>query len=354
MSSPSNTRKRIIWTGLVTALILQGFFVVRYLQPQFAVAETPEAVQPTTSTSGAVSALGRFEPTHKVIKLAPPTGNEVARIEKLFVEEGDYVKAGQVIAVLDSQSRSRAALLEAQKQVLTAQARLAKVEAGAKRADLTAQEAECARIETRLAQARIDLGRYQSLHKDGIVSKFDLDQRQLEVDTLQRELARAQSTLTSIGEVRPVDVSVSKAEIAAGEAAVAKANEQLETAYVRASASGRVLKIHTRAGETVSSKGILEIGETDRMYVVAEVFESDIKRVKIGQRAQISARALGEILNGTVEQTGLLIGKRDILDADPVADVDARVIEVRIRLDEADSKRVEGLTNMRVDVRIEK
>jgi len=53
-----------------------------------------------------------------------------------------------------------------------------------------------------------------------------------------------------------------------------------------------------------------------------------------------------------VAEIGSKIGKRSLLDTDPIADVDARVVEVRIKLDKSDSLRVANLTNLRVDVRI--
>ena len=57
------------------------------------------------------------------------------------------------------------------------------------------------------------------------------------------------------------------------------------------------------------------------------------------------------MLTGQVERIGLLIGKKDILKTDPVADADARVVEVDIRMEDPES--AARLTNLRVDVVIE-
>ena len=86
------------------------------------------------------------------------------------------------------------------------------------------------------------------------------------------------------------------------------------------------------------------------MYTVAEVYETDIGKVHVGQRATITSPALHGELMGTVERIGMKIGKRDVLDVDPAASTDARVVEVHIRLD--DSRAVAGLTNLQVEVRI--
>jgi ABC exporter DevB family membrane fusion protein len=87
------------------------------------------------------------------------------------------------------------------------------------------------------------------------------------------------------------------------------------------------------------------------MYAVAEVYEADIGRVRVGQQARVSSPALPRTLLGRVERIGLKIGRKDVLSTDPVADADARVVEVDILLD--DPEPAAALTNLRVDVVIE-
>jgi HlyD family secretion protein len=87
------------------------------------------------------------------------------------------------------------------------------------------------------------------------------------------------------------------------------------------------------------------------MYAIAEVYEADIGRVRVGQQAQVTSPALPRRLVGRVERIGLKVGKKDVLSTDPVADADARVVEVEIRLEE--SEPAATLTNLRVDVVIE-
>jgi HlyD family secretion protein len=112
-----------------------------------------------------------------------------------------------------------------------------------------------------------------------------------------------------------------------------------------------VLEVHAREGEKVGPDGIAEIAQTQAMYAIAEVYETDVGRVKLGQRATISSPALEDSVQGTVDRIGLKVGKKDVLATDPAARTDARVVEVEILLD--DSKRVAGLTNLQVDVAIQ-
>jgi HlyD family secretion protein len=88
------------------------------------------------------------------------------------------------------------------------------------------------------------------------------------------------------------------------------------------------------------------------MYVVAEVYESDVGKVHPGQHAHITSSSFSGELPGTVDEVGLQVGKKDVLNTDPVADIDSRVVEVKIRLDDSATQKVAGLTNAQVKVAI--
>ena len=96
--------------------------------------------------------------------------------------------------------------------------------------------------------------------------------------------------------------------------------------------------------------GIVEIGKTHEMYAIAEVYETDIGKVKVGQRATVTSPVLPEPLQGTVERIGLKVGKMDVLNTDPAAKTDARVIEVEVRLD--NSEAAAALTNLTIEITI--
>jgi len=119
---------------------------------------------------------------------------------------------------------------------------------------------------------------------------------------------------------------------------------------VRAPIDGQVLDVHTRAGEKVGPSGILDLGATQAMYAIAEVYETDIARVAVGQRAQVSSPVFAATINGVVERIRPKIQKQDALGTDPAARKDARVVEVEIRLDQ--SAPVAGLTLVQVEVLI--
>lgn len=123
---------------------------------------------------------------------------------------------------------------------------------------------------------------------------------------------------------------------------------------MKAPISGRILKVHAKSGEVVSTAGIVEIGNTSQMCAIAEVYQTDIHKVRLGQKAIITSTAFSKKLSGTVSEIGLLVDRQSILSINPGADTDRRVIQVKIHLDNpADSQLIAGLTNLQVDVAIQ-
>lgn len=352
-------------------------------------ASLPTAVKPRLMEAPVVenvAALGRLEPQGEVIYLSAPAAIEGARVGRLLVKLGDKVERDQVVAILDNYDRLKSALKLSQRQVKVAQSRLAQVKAGSKVGKIEAQSAEIQsleaelkgqmatqaavikRLQYELQNAETECSRYQRLYHDGAISasqrdniclKEDTLREQLQeaqatrsrtVNTLDQQLAAAISTRTEIVEVRPTDVAVVKAEVEAAEAGVQQAKANLDLAFVRSPRSGQILKIYTFAGERVGEKGIVALGNTSQMNVVAEVYETDIHKVAIGQQATIQSQGFLQELTGKVVEIGLQIGKKDVLGTDPAADSDVRVVEVRIRLDPVSNQKVEALTNLQVNV----
>lgn len=376
-------------TAVIAILSLGAvFFGISQVKHQSAVPVPSPTVAPTI----AVTALGRIEPKGEVIKLSVINAQD-SRVEKLFVEEGDSVKAGQVIAILHGLDKKQAALAEAEQNVATQQAKLAQIKAGdSKAGEIAAQQANIARIEAQLrtetlekeaaiARAKSELRnaqatyqRYLSLHQEGATSHATLGDKRQNFETAQARLNEAlaqksntiatlteqirqeKATLDKLNEVRPQDVQVAQAQVKYAQTQVAKAKADLDDLYVRVPVAGQILKINTRVGEQVNtSQGIVELGQTNQMYAVAEVYETDVGKVKLGQRATIISENGGFAgqLQGTVDHIGLQIKKKDILDSDPAAQKDARVVEVKVCIDPKDSPKAAGFTNLQVRVKID-
>jgi HlyD family secretion protein len=139
--------------------------------------------------------------------------------------------------------------------------------------------------------------------------------------------------------------------VAVERARLARARAELDRARVTAPAAGLVLDVHARPGERIGPEGILELGRIDRMYAVAEVYETDVGRVRIGQRARVTSPALAAPLDGRVEWIRPKVEKQDQIGTDPAARKDARVVEVKVLL--SDSTAAAPFTNLQVEVEIE-
>lgn len=376
----------LLGLGILGGSVVYALTLLR--EPAAEVVETPEsAIAPAPD----ITALGRIEPLGQVIAVSAPPALGGAKVERLLVEEGDRVAVDQIIAQLDNYERLQAALETARRELTVAEAALNIVEAGAKQGEIQAAEARIAtlisqqqgqrrtnqataeRLQAALNTAQAEYNRYQSLYNDGVVSASQRDQRQLEWVTAQKELAEAvaaaqetDSTLSQqireaqaqrdrIAEVRPVEVAQARAQVGQAEAQVRQAVTDLELGIVRSPITGQVLKIHARPGETIEGgSGILDLGRTDQMVVVAEVYESEITQVTLNQKATITSEnnTFSEPLEGRVAKIGRQVGRRAVLDTNPAADVDVRVVEVEILLSAADSQVVAGLTNAKVIAQI--
>jgi HlyD family secretion protein len=353
-------RSQLAWLAIVATLISGGiicyiFFRFRE-QPPIAPSQPSinMATQPTINmATQPIVSLGYLEPDQDgaIEVTGDSTGNRVI-VDKLFVKQGDYVKPGQVIATLSTRKTQQAAVKTAKTQVEIAQAKLAQVQTGAKQGDIQAQAAMVASAESKLINTKTEYQRYDSLYQQGVVSLEERDSRRLQLETAEASLRQQQEQLRSLAEIRPEDLQAAKAELNNAVAGLNEAKANLDLTFVRAPREGEIIQINTYPGELIGDSGILKLGQTNQMYVSAEIYQSDINRVKLSQQAKITGDAFKGELLGTVSKIGREVASQNVEDSDPLANVDARVIEVKIRLNQADSKKVAGLTNLQVKVKI--
>jgi len=278
-----------------------------------------------------VSALGRLEPRNGVFYITSPIIAEAgngAVLHTLHVAPGDEVEAGQLLAVIESFD-----LLESLRDEAIAAHHAALKEAGASEA---AADAECVRADV----TRREADRRKSLLEQNLSSQEESERASADA-TFQAAACRA-SRISA-------EAMTSRAALAQSRLSVR--NKSLARASIYSPINGRVLDVNTWPGESIGLSGILELGETSNMYAIAEVYETDIYKVKVGQSASISSAALPSVILGTVERVRPLVRKQDVTGTDPAARKDARVVEVEIKLD--DATLAATLTNLQVEVIIE-
>ncbi|MFO7630139.1 MAG: efflux RND transporter periplasmic adaptor subunit [Prochlorococcaceae cyanobacterium] len=301
---PGRRRWWLVGAGLLLAVLAAS----RWLPSRAPQAARPAAESKRTAEPArieAVSALGRLEPEGDIRLLAAPiTGiGGSPRITELLVEEGERVRQGQLLARFDNGPNQRA-----QRQLLVSR---------------------IANLEQRLTLQRRDLARYRQLSRAGAISSTDLDSREQQALALEGELIEARAEL-------------------------AKVETDLVNTELRAPIDGTVLRLLVRSGERPGDSGILELGASDRMEAVVEVYESDIGRVRAGQPVSLISENGGfqGELQGRVIRISPQVRQRSVLSTDPTGDADARIVEVRVALDPADGRRVRALTGLKVIARL--
>jgi len=265
-------------------------------------ASAPAAV--TAPRLEAVSALGTLHPAGDVRRLAAPSSamGGSPRLLSLAVEEGQRVRQGQLLATFDSRPK----LL----------------------ADLAALQARIASLQVQIRLQSREVERYRSAASSGAAALVLLEEKKDELAKLQGQLREA------VAQRQGMQVDLADSEL-------------------RAPLAGTVLKIHSRPGERPATDGVLELGAGDQMEAVAEVYESDINRVKLGQVVSLVSENGGfsGSLQARVIRISPQVRQRAVLSTDPTGDADARVVEVRLALDPAAASKVRDLAGLKVIAR---
>jgi multidrug resistance efflux pump len=292
----------------------------------------------------------------------------LGRLARLLVKEGGTVKAGQLLAVIepDELRMDRAYYAHTQEgaaaQVEEAEAALKFQEAQtrdqirqaeAARASTEAQQAEAT---ADLERTRLDFERTASLFKQNIVAAQVLDQARTtyaaqqarveslrkQVDAQQAVVALARSNVEQIA-VRQQQLLAGRHQWAAAAAQMSKAEVRLNYTEIRAPIPGVVAVVSARPGEVVNpAQAILALINPDDLWVRADVEETYIERIRLGDRLTVRLPSGAERI-GTVFYRGVdadYATQRDVSRTKR----DIKTFEVRLRVDNSDRRLWPGLT----------
>ena len=343
-------------------------------QPQVSTA-AEQAPQP----SGVV-ALGRLEPRDRVTEVSV-AGDE--RLARVLVKQGQFVKAGDVLAYLESydtrlavRDRAAAQLRDAEAQLRgntqQAGARINEADLRLRQLDVVpARDVEVQEARVRAASADLDLAmtdleRVRALQESGLIPRQEFDRQVSLVARLRAAMESEQATLQRLKTLGETDRKIAEAQLGTRRAeleslrvsaqldslkqALNVAQADLRASIIRAPSDGQIIEIIANPGEAVLGRVILRMGDVSQMYVLAEVYETDVARVHTGQRVEVSSPSLSKPLTGSVELVGTSVFKRQVRSIDPQAEADARVVQVRVRID--DSAEAARFVGLQVDVRI--
>ncbi|MGC1215917.1 MAG: efflux RND transporter periplasmic adaptor subunit [Phormidesmis sp.] len=269
-----------------------------------------------------ITASGTVEPI-RTVNLSPKSAGTV---QELFVEQGDPVTKGQLIARMDSDQLD-AQILQNQASVAEAQAQLEDSLNGSSRTDIGQAEASLASARAQLQEARArltlseeELARSQRLFEQGAISRSDLDRavsdRRSTRANVDQSIARIDEADQRLADQQNGDnaetIAQAEARVNRAQGQLQAVQAQLNDTLVRAPFDGIVTQRFASEGafvtptatasEVTSATSTAIVAIASGLEVIAEVPEADIGSIEIGQSVEIQADAFPEeTFEGTVK-----------------------------------------------------
>ena len=300
-----------------------------------------------------ISARGRVEGLHsQEIKLAART---FGRILEVHVSDGDPVKKDQVVAVLENED-SKARVEEARARLVRARAALERLLKGARPEEREARRAEMVEAQALAENAAQQHERVRQLFEaDGIVSRAVLGRAERDRKAAGARLTSARERYNLImAPPRSEDVTSARADVQLANARLRAAEDYFDNTFVRSPVDGIVIKRFMNPGEAIAyeslSRPILSVSDTSKLMIRAEIDETDIGKIKLGQEARITADAFpGRSFTARLVRISGGMGKKEILTDNPMDKVDTEILETFLELEPDAPLRV----GLRVDLHIQ-
>jgi len=277
----------------------------------------------------AVACRGKIVPGSQILRLAASSPSGTAILQNVCVKQGDVVNQNQLVAELKgidqataSESRAKAALDRAKSLC-----------------DLKVLQQENL---IKDMQGTYDQNANVIAKKDP--PRREREQIEYDQESIARRIAQEEAIL-------PLLKSSELAMLEEAKAAYEEAQAHTKEFKISAPISGEIIAVHSKVGEAVSPDGICELADTNTMFIEAEVYESDITKIKVGATVQAKSDALsGEVLTGTVIEISPSVRSNKMVSTNPSDFTNMRVVLVKIKLD--NPEKVKNLIGSQVDVRI--
>jgi HlyD family secretion protein len=293
--------------GVMLVLIAAGV-AYKALQGDDAVLVAVESVTRRSITES-VNANGKLYPRQEVKVSADASGEVVA----LYVQEGDTVRAGQVLARI-------------QPDIYESGVDQAAAAVNISRSNLASGQADMGRLNAQLSQAKQAFERAEQLYTKGIVSKVEFENAQLAYQTAQAGLAAAKQ-----------GINASKYSIQNSQAGLRQAKDNLSKTVIVAPIGGVVSKLNVEKGERVvgtmqmAGTELLRIADFGGFEATVKVGESDVLRVSVGDTAMVEVDAyLDKKFVGLV--TEVASSTAGAMDMASVSDQQVSNYELKIQL----------------------
>ncbi len=279
-----NKRKRFFLTlGSIAALVMIVLVAMAATRGGTKIDPSKLAKVEKGDLAKSVVATGKIEPITKVEIKSKASGI----VKKLYVEAGDRVKAGQVLAELDK-DEILAQVKQSEASLEAAQSNLHGAEADLERAKVDAEGVDVPPLKRAYERA-------QRMAKEGVVSQATLDEAQKAYELAVNKQSMAQAQIT----VDKAKIAQARAQVSQARATLDQLKEQLSYTTITAPIDGIILSRDVEMGDAVSSILVLgssatlvmTLGDTHEVYVKGKVDEADIGKVYLGQPARIKVES---------------------------------------------------------------
>ena len=246
---------------------------------------------------GNVRVSGNMEVTAVEVSFKVP-----GRVKERLVDEGVTVRAGQIIARLDSEDFEHEAAIR-RADVEAVRAALAELEAGSRREEIGQAQAALTRAEAEANRLDIDYQREKALFAKEVIPQRQLDAARTAYETSQAAVLQARESLTLVRKgPRRERIDQARARLREAEVALAQAQTRLGYTTLTAPLTGLVLSKNVEAGEQVAAgTPVITVGEIYNTWVRAYIAETDLGRVKVGQQARVTTDTWpGRVYHGQV------------------------------------------------------
>jgi HlyD family secretion protein len=269
---------------LAVAFLSGGAIVVRAkLKPDYSIDPSKIAAVERGDIARSVVATGKIEPRTKVEVKSKASGI----VQKLLVDYGEYVKAGDVLAELDKE--------ELQARVREAKASLAAALAAEQSAKAAHERNQAEAEAPELPYLNASAGRARELHKQGLISRSVLEEAERAYEVARNKQMIAMRSVS----VTKAEIARAQAQAAQAQAALDRAEEDLRNSTIVSPMNGLVLSRDVEVGDAVSSilvlgsqaTLIMTLGDMSDVYVLGKVDQADIGRIHLGQAARITVES---------------------------------------------------------------
>jgi len=328
-------KKKVTNLIVPVALALAVLLLLFYAHTRSSAASSAP-VSRTVASPLLIAGPGRVEPISEDIQL----GSELSgKLQSVNVEEGDQVQKGQVLAVLENDDYC-AEVLSAEAEVRTKEAVLRKILNGAR-----AQERSEALASVRAAQAVMDnaqsnMERRQKLYAEGVISREEFERYRREYNVAKAQYQESVERHSLVDDrAREEDVAFGEADLQLARGRLEQAQARYRKTFIKSPIAGTVLRKHHRSGESVSNSAttpdpVLTIGDKRVLRVRVDVDETDVNRVRVGQKAYVTADAFGkQKFWGHVVRVGELLGPKNVHTDEPAERKDTKILETLVELE---------------------